>query len=264
MPFKECREAIVLENQGQKIFGVLHRPLFIDQYPAVLICHGLAGNKVGSYRLYVHIAKLLAEQGIAVLRIDFRGSGDSEGDFAEMTLESEVSDACLASSFLSNDAHIDKTRIGILGRSLGGAVAVLTASQFSTIKTLCLWAPLYSGYQWQPLWEHLHTAHLQPEEKQALMTIDGQLPGYAFYQQLFDLQMETILPSIATRSLCLIHGSKDQTVQLAHTEKYVKARLEAKAETKFIQLPLSDHDFSPLAERLYVLEETVSWFTQRL
>ena len=77
----EERQSVVLENEGQKIFGILHRPIHVDSCPAVLICHGLAGHKTGQYRIYVILAEKLSEAGIASFRIDFRGSGDSEGKF---------------------------------------------------------------------------------------------------------------------------------------------------------------------------------------
>ena len=43
----EDRQSVVIENDGQKIFGMLHRPLPIRKTPAVLMCHGFAGNKAG-------------------------------------------------------------------------------------------------------------------------------------------------------------------------------------------------------------------------
>jgi len=136
---KEKREPIVLENFGQKIFGVLHIP---EKTPApfVLFCHGFTGTKVEPHRTFVNTAEALAKEGIGALRIDFRGSGDSEGSFKDMTVEGEVSDALVALDFLRQNNLVDKERIGILGLSMGGAVASITSGRSPIVKSCVLWS----------------------------------------------------------------------------------------------------------------------------
>ena len=58
---EEERESIILKNHGQKLFCIFHKPAHRKNCPAVLLCHGLGGHKVGRYRLYVSLAKHLAE-----------------------------------------------------------------------------------------------------------------------------------------------------------------------------------------------------------
>lgn len=266
----ESRECIVLEQQGQKIFGVFHRPLHTENFPAILICHGLGGNKVGRYRLYVTLSTRLAELGIGSLRIDFRGSGDSEGDFSQMTIESEVSDALLGLDFLRRQKGVNKERVGIFGRSLGGLVAVLTASRdkanksMGSIKSMGLWAPIFSSSQWVEKWNQVHAGPIDPLSRQELMTVEGQVPGYEFYKQFFMLKTEDSVASLNGLPLLLIHGSMDSIVTLDHTEQYVQVRMNGKGETKFIELPHSDHDFTHLEERRVALDETCRWFQKTL
>ncbi len=260
----ETRESIVLENEGQKLFGVFHKPLHQKNCPAILICHGLGGNKVGRYRLYVNLSTRLAELGIASLRLDFRGSGDSEGDFSEMTIETELNDARCGLEYIRKRPDIDTSRIGIFGRSLGGLVAVLTAARDKNIKSMGLWAAIFSSSQWVEKWNQLHSAPLDPSSKQELMTVDGQIPGYEFYKQFFNLDTEQTVASLNGLPLLLIHGSIDNVVTLDHTEQYLKVRLKSKGETKFIELPHSDHDFTHLEERRVALDETCRWFRRTL
>jgi dipeptidyl aminopeptidase/acylaminoacyl peptidase len=202
--------------------------------------------------------------GIGTLRIDFRGSGDSEGDFSEMTLEGEISDALKALQFLSEHSQIDKHRLGIMGRSLGGAVAVMAASRFQSVKSLCLWAPIYSSHPWHEKWQLLHSEDVHEEHKDRLMTVEGQKPSLEFFKQFFAMSLDDYMPGLQETPLFLIHGSKDQVVTPSHSEKYLQTRLSATGETKFIELPQSDHDFSILRERLLALEETCVWFTKTL
>ena len=90
----EEKEPVVFEIEGQKLFAVMHLPLHHHHLlPGVLMCHGLAGNKTGRYRLYVHLARELARLGIASLRVDFRGCGDSDGEFSDATVSGFLKDA---------------------------------------------------------------------------------------------------------------------------------------------------------------------------
>lgn len=260
----ENREAVILENCGQKIFGILHRPLNINKYPALLMCHGLAGHKTGKYRLYVRLAKMLAEAGIAALRIDFRGSGDSEGDFSEMTLEGEITDALKGLEFLRKDPHFDQSSIGMFGRSVGGTVALIAARRHGNIKSIATWAPLFNGEQWLDKWNKLHSMELSPEHRHHMMSVNGQVPGYEFLKQLFSVRMDEELRELENAPLLHIHGELDNIINIEHANRYQELRQKATGENKFILLPRSDHDFSDPREQQIALKETCQWFVDTL
>jgi uncharacterized protein len=262
--YQEERESVTLQNHGQKIFCVFHKPLHLKNYPAILFCHGLGGHKVGHYRIYVELANLLSSKGIATLRMDFRGSGDSEGDFAAMTLEGEVSDACVGLSFLENHSGVDSSRIALFGRSMGGAVAVMAANKYKKAKSICLWAPIYNANDWQDKWKRLHSEDLDSSHKQQLMTIEGQTPGYEFYKQLFSMNLDKDIANLSALPMMIIHGNQDHMVKPDHSEQILKNRLHASGKTKFIQLPNSDHHFSDLDEREIAVAETCAWYEETL
>src|ERR1041384_2757106 len=126
--------------QGQKIYGMLHLPEGPGPFPATAMFHGFTGQKIEPHRLFVKAARRMAQLGTAVLRIDFRCSGESEGDFRNMTISGEIKDAKAALDFLCRQPRIDKKRLGVLGFSMGGFVASFTASRDPRVKTLVLWA----------------------------------------------------------------------------------------------------------------------------
>lgn len=260
----EEREAVVLENAGQRIFGILHRPLSKSYCPGVLMCHGLAGHKTGKYRLYVILAEKLAALGIASLRIDFRGSGDSEGDFSQVTLESEVSDTLKGLEYLNQQSYIDKSRIGIFGRSVGGTVAIMAAKRYGNVKSLATWAPLFDGDQWIDQWNLLHSPEISEEHRLMTMRVNGQVPGYAFFKELFGIHMTEELKTLEKTPFLHIHGEKDAIVKIDHADKYYQARERSKGKSKFIRLPKSDHDFSDPKEQQFALTETANWFANTL
>jgi pimeloyl-ACP methyl ester carboxylesterase len=121
--------------------GVLHRPASRKRRPAVVLLHGFSGSRIEQGRLFVRLGRALAACGIACLRFDFRGSGDSDGEFQDMTLASEVADARAALGWLRRRAGIDRKRIGLLGMSLGSVVAQLVAAD-ERVRSLSLWAPI--------------------------------------------------------------------------------------------------------------------------
>lgn len=260
----EEREWVALENQGQKIFGILHRPLVKGPAPAVLICHGFGGNKAGKYRLYVRLAEKLAKAGILAFRFDFRGSGDSEGEFSEMTLQGEISDALIALQFLSKEPQVDVKRVGMFGRSLGGVVAVLAARRFEKIKSLALWSPAFSGQQWQEKWKKAQDPSMTPDQIEQLKRFDGNMANDRFLREFFSLQIEGDLRSLEHIPLLHIHGEKDDQVNITHAQQYSDCRTDAKAATRMIRLPYSDHDFSNLKEQAFAIEETSKWFQETL
>lgn len=260
----EEREPVVLYNQGQKIFGVLHRPTKIEKSPVVLMCHGLGGNKIGKGRLYVSLSEKLSALGIGTLRIDFRGSGDSEGAFSAMTIDSEVSDALTALDYLKNSPHIDADRIAIFGRSFGGVVAVMAAKRFGLIKSIALWAPVFGCDQWKDKWLKAHSTSMDSEQRNNLLDIEGMRPGYSFFEQLFTLKLNDSLQDLAAVPLFHIHGEKDVIVDLSHAHKFQEARHKAIGKSKFKLLPHSDHDFSEYSERQAAIDETAEWFVATL
>ncbi len=260
----EDRESLTLENQGQKIFAIFHRPIVQKKTPAVLICHGLAGHKTGRYRLYVALSERLAQAGIASLRFDFRGSGDSEGQFAEITLEDQISDAQVALNYLMQAPSIDKKRIGLFGRSVGGVVAIIAAGRSSGVKSLGVWAPLFDGRQWKSNWELVKNNSVTAAQAEELMRVNGQTSNKAFLHQLFSVQMNKELDPIKNVPFLHLHGEKDLVVDITHAGDYKVGRKDAFAKSQFILLPNSDHDFSYVPEQKLAIEDTVNWFKETL
>ncbi len=261
----EEREMITFQNEGEKIFGVLHRPLVQHKVPGVLLCHGFAGNKIGRYRIYVLIAQKLAQAGIASLRFDFRGCGESEGDFSDITVESEVSDALKGLEFLRDHPSIDSSSIGILGNSFGGAIAVQTAFQDNNIRSLALLAALFDSVQWRQKWEAFMGRAVDDQAKKEMSRIlDGNAPGPGFYSSFFRLNLEKEMQGLSNIPLLHIHSDHDERVGQDQAEQYRRIRQHAKAETQWMRLQKCDHDFSNADERVALIDETAKWFSKTL
>ncbi|MBE3598789.1 MAG: alpha/beta fold hydrolase [Limnochordaceae bacterium] len=133
-------EPIRIVVEGQQLIGIVHRPPggADERPPAVVLCHGFGGHKAENHRLFVKAARAMARAGMAALRFDFRGSGDSEGEFEEMTLSGEVTDALAALAYARS--HVGRP-VALLGMSMGGAVATLVAERDGDVARSCSGAP---------------------------------------------------------------------------------------------------------------------------
>lgn len=109
-------------------------------FPSVVMLHGLGGDRSEYGRLFTLASRYFALSGLASLRFDFRGNGDSDGDHAEMTITREVEDTFAAFDYIRDLPEIDPQRVSLLGFSVGGLVAAL-AAQHAAPHRLALWSP---------------------------------------------------------------------------------------------------------------------------
>ena len=263
----EDRIPITLDNKGQKIFGMLHVPKTETQgvYPVVLFCHGFGGNKVGRHRLFVRLSEHLSTSGIASLRFDFRGSGDSFGDFRDTTIESQIQDCEIAADFLSKHPLIDKDKIALLGSSLGGVISILATRSLNRVKTIALWAPVFAAQPWlEPKESDTKSDNLVVDTANRKVLFQGETLSQDFLNQFLQLPTEKELAKLSALPLLHIQGEKDLSISSWHKEQYQRIRKNAKAASEFISLPESGHDFAVRSEQEILLRKTTSWFIQHL
>jgi uncharacterized protein len=97
--------------------------------------------------VFSRTARLLAEAGYASLRIDFRGSGNSEGNWEDTTFSGQIADAIASVDWLKKQDTVDASKLGILGWSQGGLVAAHAAARRGEdVDALILWAPVVNPF----------------------------------------------------------------------------------------------------------------------
>lgn len=118
-------ENVTFKSDGLDISGFLSLPAGAvkgKRYPAIMVLHGFGSNKT-SDNVKVP-CQMLNDWGYATLGFDMRGCGESEGTRANLICLEQVADTRNAVTFLQSRPEIDPKRIGVLGSSFGGAVAV--------------------------------------------------------------------------------------------------------------------------------------------
>ena len=132
-------ESILTLDGG--VAATLSMPAGDGPFPAVLMLHGFGSSRDEVGGMYATEAAALAEAGIASLRIDFRGFGQSAGDTGQHTVDRQNEDSAVGLAALMATAGVDAGRIGVLGFSFGGGAAIqLAAAHPDTVKSVVTWS----------------------------------------------------------------------------------------------------------------------------
>lgn len=211
---------------------MLHLPEVEPPFPALALFHGFGGTRVEPHRLFVKISRLLAREGVASLRLDFRGSGESEGDFQSMTLSGEIKDAKAS-----------------------------VAAQDPSLKALVLWAASARGARYFPHYVHLSGKNRKEWETAGERDFGGNVLSSAFLQD--GLALPNPLPALRSfpGKALVLHGEADASVP-AEESQIFKKTLGDKAEVHIIKG--SDHTFNKASWEKEVLETTLSWVKRHL
>ncbi len=244
-------EKLTFENkQGEKLSARLDFP--VDKHPLAyaLFAHCFTCSK--NLHAVRNISRALTERGLAVLRFDFTGLGESEGDFSDTNFSSNVADLIAAADFLGKNYEAP----GILiGHSLGGAAVLQAAGNIPACKAVAtIGAPC----------DPAHVAHLLQDardEIEARGEVQINLAGRTFTikkQFLDDLEMTVMKETIANlkRALLIFHSPVDNTVGIENAQQIYKAALHPKS---FVSLDTADHLLTDEADSRYVGEVLAVW-----
>ena len=138
--FQPTRERVTIDGDHGRLQAVIQKPVLRQgqQCPMVVFCHGFSGSKDGP--LFELITDSLQKHGIASIRFDFNGHGESEGKFEDMTVPNEINDAKKVIEYVRDLRYVSK--IALVGHSQGGVVASMTAGELGNeISAVALMAP---------------------------------------------------------------------------------------------------------------------------
>lgn len=236
---------------------MIHHPAPRRTSPGVVLFHGFTGDRMESHWIFVKCSRALAGAGIASLRFDFYGSGESAGTFREATLQGEISDARCAVEFFRAQKRIDPRRVGLLGLSLGGTIAATVAATVRA-RALVLWSAVAHPVELRMLAERLSRPAAQ----------DGATHEYGAQEvsSQFLEGLESVDPLKAVggfkRPTLIIHPEKDDLLPIYHAEDFLRSA-RAQVKQKII-VRGADHTFSSLVWERRAIELSVQWFRRHL
>ena len=199
-----------------------------------------------------NISRALTAQGVAVLRFDFTGLGESEGDFADTNFSSNVQDLVDAAAHL--EEHYEAPKI-IIGHSLGGAAVLMAAGSISSIKAVAtVGAPADP-----PHVKHLFQNSLEEIEQsgEALVSLSGR-PFKIKKQFVDDLEKTDLATRLKAlkKPLLILHSPQDEIVDIKNAEKIYIGAMHPKS---FVSLDGADHLLSRKEDSTYVGHMIASW-----
>ena len=127
--------------------AMLNLPDGVSHPPVVLNLHGFGGSLSGYKYAHTHLARVLEANGIACLRFDFYGCGESDGEFEEMTFTGLLEDTQDVYEWLKGQDFVDTDKIILSGQSMGGFVAATAAPKLNPygLILMCPGAGMWNG-----------------------------------------------------------------------------------------------------------------------
>lgn len=190
----------------------------------IILLHGIGTNR----SIFLMHTAMLVSNGYGVMMFDFRDHGESDSAVSTLGYD-EVNDVQAALDYVLARPETDPTRIGIIGRSMGGATAIRAAAQMPEIGALVTESTFTS---------------LDEMTSNGVRYLTG-LPAWAFAPPVVWLaERETgvaveqvrpvdVIASISPRPLLLLHGEEDAFIPVAHAEALYAAAQEPKALYRF-------------------------------
>lgn len=247
------------EVGGERVAASVHIP-DITPAPGVVMCHGFTGQRMEAHFLFVKAARALCDAGLHVLRFDFRGSGESEGLFRDMTISSEIDDALAALAVLRAEPGVESERVGLVGLSLGGLVAACAAGRDGDVRALVLWSAVADMEEivrdrWQM------RADPATLDESASLDHGAHEIGGGFLRDC--MRVKPLVEIAGHRGpVLVVHGTDDQAVPLEHAHRYMGAIAPESASLHIIEH--ADHTFSTVALEHEVIGVTRDWLLERL
>jgi putative redox protein len=239
-----------LNNKGQMLSARLQFPATGKPRIIAIFAHCFTCSK--DLHAVVAISRALIQQNIGVLRFDFTGLGESEGDFSETNFTSNVADLVSAASYLRDTYQAPSV---LIGHSLGGAAVLMATQQIEEVEAVVtIGAPA----------DPEHVSNLVKKSKddierdgEAIVQIGGRPFKITrqFLQDLKERSPEKIIQTLG-RPLLILHSPQDMIVGIDNARLIYEAARHPKS---FISLDGADHLLSKSEDASYVGQVISAW-----
>lgn len=268
---------ITYTSRGVEVPATIVTPAFAsnERVPLVVMAHGHGGSRQegGGYK---QVAAAMAERGIATIRMDFPGCGDSTESFTENNLANMLQDLQAAREFVATQVDIDPERTGLLGYSMGGRLVALLSEIDPSYKAMVMWAPAVSDGADREMQVTFGGAGEYAAKRQ-----QAENEGSVVYTTVWgtDLELgmqwftdlETSRPQGAlgrfSGPLLVIYGDADRAVSPDVSASAVAAAVKS-SEVSELMIPGARHGLGFYTERpevaSQVVESTANFLAERL
>lgn len=244
------KKSVTFSSDGFALRGRLAVPK--EGSPCVVALHGLFGGK--DFGPWPVIASRLYDLGYSCFRFNFRGCGDglekSEGNFEDITLTQRIRDYRTALDFLREETVVDGDRLGTIGSSLGGMVAIASAE--SSVNAVVTMGSPYKVPRYDepriPKWDGDYYVHPA-----------GRRFKKDFYYDIKQYDLREIVKE--SPPILFIQGGADEVVPIEHAQ----ILYEHASEPKRLEIiDKADHLFTDFQCLEEAMDFAVDWFDEYL
>jgi dipeptidyl aminopeptidase/acylaminoacyl peptidase len=239
--------------------GLLHEPAGAGEpgssrFPAFACIHGLTLN----HDMFAELGAQASEAGIMVLRFHMRGHFDSGGKLEEQGFNDEIADSLAALEFLAGQDRVDRARIGLLGFSIGGAVAAVASKRFP-LAALATWGSLLDTARWK---DERYAQYRQPKDGIVRIwdgiAVSARLFSEAIANDPFRDALDFKGPFFAA------HGGRDRNHPQEMSMELVERRLALGRPAEGFFPANSGHKFQASEDRNMLNARTLDFFRRSL
>ncbi len=237
---------LVITSGGARLVGILHKA---QQNKLIVMCHGFMGSKIENKRLFVEAAREFAASGYNVLRFDFYGSGDSEGDFSDTLISTNIVNLNDVLTWARGEGF---EKIAVLGLSMGAATAILTCVD-TPVDALVTWSAV-------PNMKNLFTAYLDDfydiVREKDWYEFEGWKIKKEFWKDAVQYDISAALAKIDIPKL-IVQGTADRPLFIEGFDHFRDIVLPP---ADFMEVPEAGHTYQTVAHRRQVVRQTLIWF----
>jgi len=248
---------IQFQFEGIVIRGIEHVPETKTPFPCpvVLMIPGLGGAMGGPHRMLLEISRLLEKMGIASVRFDFLGNGESDGIFSQSTLTNQTRQTLLIMDHLKRDQRFDNSRMSLLGFSMGGLVAAMSAGYSSTlVNRLILLSPTFN----------LPFIARSIKSNNPVGVDEYNYYGNRFGPEFLEDIIQTNIEEVCRwydKSALIISGGKDTLVRNSVTSNFVQRVYGGRV--KHLEIEGADHAFQDFRWKDFIIETCLKFMVEK-
>lgn len=246
---------------GLTLRGVAHKPADIEgKCPAVVLFHGFCDDRNEINFVHTELSRRLSKLGIASFRFDFGGSGESDGDFRDMTVSKEAKQGEAIFDYVRSLDFVDPDRVAIHGLSLGGCVASIVAGRRNEdVKALSMWCPA-PDVVYNMRNKVICGIDVSDIEEKGYGDVEGLVLGVGFYYDSLELDPFAIAANYKG-NVNLVHGDADITASCECSIKY-KEIFGDRAQLLIVEG--AEHRFKSIEYRTARMESAINFLTREL
>lgn len=243
-------------SEGHKLTGRMVLPLDKKPTDFAIFAHCFTCGK--DLKAEQSLSLALSQKGIGVLRFDFTGLGQSEGDFAASNFSSNVADLNAAADFLKENYKAPSLMIG---HSLGGTAVIMAGSKMESVKAIAtIGAPCEPDHVLRLMHENLEEIK---EKGSATVDLGGrefEIQKH-FVEDLENHGMQRVLMGMKDKALLIMHSPQDTTVEIENARFIYEGAHHPKS---FVSLDGADHLMSKKADAEYAGAMIGAWVERYL